>query len=79
MALKHAENPSEWIRPGYRSGPAGFEAWAQALGAGRANRDGHTYNYTLTRDKLAVLLDLHPWREHRNWLEQFESPDHCGV
>jgi len=44
MALKHAENPQEWIEPQARSGPAGFDFWAEALEMGEAKRDHHTYN-----------------------------------
>lgn len=43
-ALKHAENPEEWIEPQARSGPAGFDFWAEALEKGTAQRDHHTYN-----------------------------------
>ena len=44
QALKHAENPKEWIFPKYRSGPAGFDLWAEALEKGTANEFGHRYN-----------------------------------
>lgn len=44
MAIRHAENPEEWIPPGYASGPAAYEVWAKSLEAGTACRDGHAYN-----------------------------------
>jgi len=44
LALEHAESPEKWIYPDYRSGPAGFDLWAEALGNGTANRFGQGYN-----------------------------------
>jgi len=44
LALKHAESPEEWIYPKYRSGPAGFDLWAEALEQGTADRFGQGYN-----------------------------------
>ncbi len=44
LVLKHAESPEEWIYPKYRSGPAGFDLWAEALEQGTADRFGQGYN-----------------------------------
>lgn len=46
-ALKHAQNPPEWIDPQARSGPAAWAYWAEALESGEAKRDHHTYNAQL--------------------------------
>ncbi|MDP6438003.1 MAG: hypothetical protein QGH74_00035 [Candidatus Brocadiia bacterium] len=42
--LKHARSPAEWIFPKYKSGPAGFDLWAEALDGGTAHAFGHPYN-----------------------------------
>jgi len=43
--LAHIESPDGWtIAPTYTSGVAAYEAWAQALEAGTAERDGNAYN-----------------------------------
>ncbi|MCJ7736464.1 MAG: hypothetical protein MUQ10_03990, partial [Anaerolineae bacterium] len=47
FALKHAQNAPEWIDPQARSGPAAWAYWAEALEAGEAKRDHHTYNLQL--------------------------------
>jgi hypothetical protein len=47
FALKHAENPPEWINSQARSGPAAWAYWAEALERGEAKRDHHTYNLKL--------------------------------
>jgi hypothetical protein len=47
FALKHAQNPSEWIHMQARSGPAAWAYWAEALESGEAKRDHHTYNAQL--------------------------------
>lgn len=44
FALKHAENPEEWIYSKYGSGLKGYETWADALENGTANRFGQGYN-----------------------------------
>ena len=44
FALNHAENPEDWIFDKYRSGPAGFDLWAEALERGTADRHGQGYN-----------------------------------
>ena len=115
MALKHAENPKEWIEPQCHSGPAGFDLWAEALEAGRAQRDGQWYNtevwhecremaveflneakqrlpgrcdaafdeaaghYTVVRDKMRALLELHPEREKPDWESMFASPEGAAL
>jgi hypothetical protein len=47
FAVKHAENPPEWIQSQARSGPAAWAYWAEALESGEAKRDHHTYNAQL--------------------------------
>ncbi len=44
FALIHAENPPELVFPAYCSGPAAFDAWAEALETGCAMRFGQGYN-----------------------------------
>jgi len=44
FALEHASSPEKWIYPRYRSGPQGFDLWAEALEEGRADRFGQGYN-----------------------------------
>ncbi len=46
-ALKHAQNPPEWIDKGACSGQAAWEYWAEALETEEAKRDHHTYNLQL--------------------------------
>jgi hypothetical protein len=58
MALRHAEGPAEWIHPGYRSGPAAFELWAEALAGGRASRDGCAYNAQVWRECRAMAVEF---------------------
>jgi hypothetical protein len=47
FALKHAQNPPEWIDPQARSGQAAWAYWAEALEEGEAKRDHHSYNLGL--------------------------------
>jgi hypothetical protein len=47
FALKHAQNPAEWIKEQAQSGPAAWAYWAKALESGQAKRDHHTYNAQL--------------------------------
>ena len=46
-ALRHAQNPAEWIDKQAKSGPAAWVYWAKALETGEAKRDHHTYNLKL--------------------------------
>jgi hypothetical protein len=46
-ALKHAQNPPEWIEGQAKSGPTAWAYWAEALETGEAKRDHHTYNLKL--------------------------------
>ena len=46
-ALRHAQNPPEWIDEQAQSGPAAWAYWVQALESGEAKRDHHTYNLQL--------------------------------
>ncbi len=44
-ALKHAQNPKEWIQyPQYKSGLEGYDAWISALESGTAVSFGLAYN-----------------------------------
>lgn len=113
--LHGVEDPQGWtlgpsFGTGFRSGLAAYELWAEALEAGRAGRDSHTYNaqmwsecrrmavefldearrrlpgrcdaafeqaadrYSVVRDRLLALLDLHPYREPADWGEMLASP-----
>jgi len=58
FALKHAQNPPEWIDVQARSGPAAWAYWAEALESGEAKRDHHTYNAQLWLEcrKMAVAF-----------------------
>ena len=47
LALKHAQNPPEWMHEQAQSGQAAWGYWARALGSGEAKRDHHTYNAQL--------------------------------
>ena len=47
LALRHAQNPVEWIDTQATSGPAAWDYWAHALESGEAKRDHHTYNAQL--------------------------------
>lgn len=58
FALKHAQQPAEWVHPLYRSGPAGFEVWAEALEAGRASRDGCAYNAAVWHECRALAVEF---------------------
>ena len=70
FALKHAENPAEWINPQAKSGPAAWAYWAEALENGEAKRDHHTYNAQLWLEcrEMAVAF----FQEARGRL-----PDRC--
>ena len=58
LALKHAENPSEWIDPQARSGPAAWAYWGEALETGEAKRDHHTYNAQLWLECRAMAVEF---------------------
>jgi len=59
MAIKHAGNPREWVvYPGYRSGPEGFELWAEGLETGEAIRDGHSYNAEVWRECREMAVEF---------------------
>ena len=44
FALKHSENPTEWIFEHYRSGLQGFDDWIRAIEQGNASDMGNAYN-----------------------------------
>jgi len=44
FALKHAQNPKDWVFGDYRSGPEGFDNWVRALQEGKASDMGTRYN-----------------------------------
>ena len=58
FALKHTQNPAEWIAPQARSGQAAWAYWAEALETGEAKRDHHTYNLQLWLEcrEMAVVF-----------------------
>jgi hypothetical protein len=43
-ALKHSQNPDEWIFPRYRAGLTGFDNWIRSVEAGTASAMGMAYN-----------------------------------
>jgi len=58
FALEHAESPEKWIYPNYRSGPPGFDLWAEALENGTANRFGQGYNGAVWAECRAEAVDF---------------------
>ncbi len=60
FALKHAGQPAEWVKPICRSGPAGFEVWAEALEKGGASRDGCAYNAAVWHECRAMAVEFLP-------------------
>jgi hypothetical protein len=44
LALKLADDPTEWISPDYRAGPEGFDNWIRAMQEGKASEFGVRYN-----------------------------------
>jgi hypothetical protein len=57
-AIRHAENPPNWIQSQARSGPAAWAYWAEALETGEAKRDHHTYNLGLWHECRATAVDF---------------------
>jgi hypothetical protein len=44
FALRHAQNPEEWVFPNYRSGLKGYEVWIDTVEKGKASQLGMWYN-----------------------------------
>ena len=44
FALRMAEEPSDIVNPGYRTGSAAFALWADSLEAGTAERESQSFN-----------------------------------
>ncbi len=44
FALKHAQDPGQWVLDGYHTGAEGYQIWANALRSGQALRFGQSYN-----------------------------------
>jgi hypothetical protein len=44
FVLEHARNPVKWTYPGYKAGPAGYDAWIKALVENTAEGFGMAYN-----------------------------------
>lgn len=73
FALDISESPEKWIYAGYKSGPAGYDLWIEALKENRADAFGTAYNaaawaecrkYAVeflkgTKDRLSE--DFHPF------------------
>jgi hypothetical protein len=57
-AIRHAENPPDWIQSQARSGPAAWAYWAEALETSEAKRDHHTYNLGLWHECRAMAVDF---------------------
>ena len=68
FALRHADNPSDWIYDGYRSGVAGFDNWINAVASGTASLIGMGYNAAV-------------WSECRRFAVEFlkESKDRIAA
>jgi len=72
FALKHAENPSEWIFERYRAGLAGYDNWIGALEAGKANGHGMAYNAAVWSECRAYAVAF--LREARGRLDGTLEP-----
>ncbi len=59
LAVQKAKEPGDWFTaPGYASGLAGYELWAESLETGRAIRDGHSYNTACWLECRAMAADF---------------------
>jgi hypothetical protein len=64
-ALKHAENPKEWIFENYGAGLKGFDNWISGLESGIASRFGMGYNAAVWHECRKYAVDfLGEAREH---------------
>jgi hypothetical protein len=57
-AIRHAENPPDWIQSQARSGPAAWTYWAEALETGQAKRDHHTHNLGVWHECRAMAVEF---------------------
>jgi CubicO group peptidase (beta-lactamase class C family) len=44
FAIDHSKSPEKWINPEYKSGPAGYDLWINALQQGKADGFGTAFN-----------------------------------
>lgn len=58
LAIRYAEHPEESILPGYSSGPAAYDIWAESIEAGTACRDGHAYNADVWLECREMAVDF---------------------
>ena len=58
MALRHAENPMDWIDDDARSGLAAFELWADALDSGEALLLHHDWNLQVWADCREAAIEF---------------------
>lgn len=56
FALKHAQNPEEWIFPNYRSGLKGYDTWIETVEKGEAAGLGMAYNTAVWAECRALGL-----------------------
>lgn len=56
FALKHSENPPEWIFPNYRSGLAGYDTWIETVEKSEATGLGMAYNAAVWAECRALGL-----------------------
>ncbi len=56
FALKHAENPPEWIFSNYHSGLAGYDTWIKTVQNGEATGMGMAYNAAVWTECRALGL-----------------------
>lgn len=58
MALRHAQDPGDWIDPDARSGVAAFEFWAEHLDAGEALLLHHDWNLQVWLDCREAAIEF---------------------
>jgi len=58
FALEHAQNPAQWIQPGYRAGLEGFDRWAHDVEAGTSSQMGLAYNAAVWEECRRLAVDF---------------------
>jgi hypothetical protein len=58
FALEHSVDTSKWVLPGYNAGLSGYDAWIAALGQGRT-------------DALGISFNTAAWKECRGFAALF--------
>jgi hypothetical protein len=82
-AVKHAEDPGNWVHPGYTFGPAGFGLWADALEKSTAISNSSAYNADFwgeCRERAVECLSEAKARLAGRCDAPFdEAADHCAI